>query len=139
MRRKIKGKVYNIDTADEVLVGELVGGDTLNWWGLYRKRNGEFFKVTFSADGEQVLAVEPLADPDAEGVLAQHAPQLIEHHFGCDMHDRVVEKKVTLRLSGHLVGRLEELAKSHNLSINAYAAKCLARCLSPDQLGTGSM
>ena len=129
MRRKIKGKVYNIDTADEVLVGELVGGDTLDWWGLYRKRNGEFFKVTFSADGEQVLAVEPLADNAAKDLLSRYAPDLIEHHFGEASRAGIREKKVTLRLSGHLVGRLEELAKSHKLSLNAYAAKCLAQSL----------
>jgi hypothetical protein len=129
MRRKINGKVYNIDTADEVLVGELVGGETLDWWGLYRKRNGEFFQVTFSADGEQIIAVEPLADSDAEDLLGRHAPELMEHHFGTDRRAGACEKKVTLRLSGYLVGRLEELAKSHKLSINAYAAKCLAHCL----------
>lgn len=81
MRRKINGKVYNIDTADEVLVGELAGEGTLDWWGLYRKRNGEFFKVTFSADGEHILAVEPRADLAAKELLNRHAPKLVEHHF----------------------------------------------------------
>lgn len=129
MRRKIKGKVYNIDTADEVLVGELVGGDTLEWWGLYRKRNGEFFKVTFSANGEHILAVDPLADQAAKGLLERHAPNLIEHHFGGGSIAGGCERKMTLRLSGHLASQLEALAKSHKLSLNAYAAKCLAQHL----------
>jgi len=129
MRRKIKGKVYNINTADEVLVGELVGNGTLDWWGLYRKRNGEFFKVTFSADGDKVLSVDPLAEHDAQDLLQEKAPALVERHFGIGAQAANCERKLTIRLSGNLIRRLEELARTHKLSLNAYTAKCLSYCV----------
>lgn len=129
MRRKIKGEIYNIDTADEVLVGELVGDETFDWWGLYRKRSGEYFRVTFSADGDQVLSVDPLADHDAKELLKARASALVERYFGGGAQAAPCERKLTIRLSDNVMGRLEELAKLHNLSLNAYAAKCLAYCV----------
>ncbi|MGT2509582.1 toxin-antitoxin system HicB family antitoxin [Cupriavidus basilensis] len=128
MRRIIKGKAYNTDTADEVHVGELVGDGSNDWWALYRKRNGEFFKVIYSAAGDNVLGVEPLGDAVAKRLLASVAPEVVRRHFGRSQFAHF-EKKLCIRVSGTLASRLEELAKQHGLSLNAYAAKYLARCL----------
>lgn len=81
MRRVIEGKAFDTDTAKEVARGDN-GFLSDAWWGLYRTKDGVFFKIVVNHDGMTVTEFSAMSDTDAQAFLEQHANHLVEKYFG---------------------------------------------------------
>lgn len=136
MKRIVAGKTYNTETATSVCGGE----DPYHsgaWWGLYQTRHGAFFEITVDYDGETILEFGPVSDLDAQGILEKHANHLLEQYFGPFPEGGASERRLTIRLPGNLVDRLEGISKSKSLSLNSYAMRCFERCAAEDGQAAG--
>ncbi|MCD5360512.1 MULTISPECIES: hypothetical protein [Chromobacterium] len=131
MKRIIDGRAYNTATAIEVFSEEECYGSGA-WWGLYQTRFGEFFKVKFDHGGEEVLEFGPIADTEAQELLEEHANHLVEQYFGEMPEGGMAERRLTIRLPGNLVERMEVSATCLGLSLNSYAMRCFEQCVSKD-------
>ncbi|MDR3436315.1 hypothetical protein [Telmatospirillum sp.] len=81
MRRVIEGKAFDTKSATEVVSGDNSPMSDA-WWGLYRTKDGVFFKVVVDHDGETVTEFAPLSNLDARAFLERRANYLVEEYFG---------------------------------------------------------
>lgn len=135
MKRIIRGQTYNTDTATEVFTDSAPDPSSMAWWGLYQTRHGAFFKVLVDHDGESTTFT-PLTDPEAQALLERHANHLVEQYFGAMPEGGAAERRLTIRLPGNLVDRMEAAARKRELSLNSYAMRCFERCVAEDGQAT---
>ena len=152
MRRIIKGKSYDTDTAKLIAVDRYEiednpysGSDPGRYeeW-LYRTKGGAFFRVDYryrlgSDDGEDVspdIAFVPASQEDAEiwWRSTENAELFDEDVFVAPDEataEDEVEKTValTLRVPASLRDRLAKASTKESLSMNAYLLRCAHRCL----------
>ena len=100
--------------------------------GLYQTRHGAFFKVMVNHGGEDILEFGPVSDMEAQLLIEKYANHLLEQYFGPFPEGGAAERRLTIRLPGNLVDRLEALAKAKSLSLNSYAMRCFERYAAED-------
>ena len=131
MKRIIDGKSYNTMTSEEVFSIE-ANAHSSAWMGIYQTRHGAFFKVVIDHDGETVLEFRPLSDIDAQSYIEKHANHLVDQYFGPFPDGGAAERRLTIRLPGNLVTRMENIAKGKGVSLNSYVMRSLEHCVAKD-------
>ncbi len=81
MKKIIKGRSYDTDTATRLAYGDHDHELSQAWWALYRTKQGAFFEVVVDHDGS-LQEFKPLTDREAYAFLERHANHLIEEVFG---------------------------------------------------------
>lgn len=123
VKKIMSGKIYNADTATLVHDFEYRGGS--GYQGMYQTRQGAFFLWRYEdSDGD----ITPMTDAEAQAWLERHANCLVEQYFGDFPEGGASERRLTIRLPGNLVSRLEALAERKGLSLNSYLMRCVERC-----------
>lgn len=146
MKRIIKNKAYNTDTATQLSKVEDAEawdlGGVSRGEALYQNRFGAFFLHQWSQngpDGEDFERIAPLTAHKAkEWLLRNDAGQvdLIESLFGAVPEAGSKEAKYTLRLPISLQKRLAALAQEEDVSLNAWMVRALERAASrPNNAG----
>jgi hypothetical protein len=81
MRQVIDGQAFDTETATEVISGDNHPMSSA-WWGLYRTKDGVFFKVIVGHDGETIEYFSPMSNRNAREFLEKRANYLVEEYFG---------------------------------------------------------
>ncbi len=147
MKRVVNGVTYDTNTATVLARqdwdnGDDEGGDR-GVQTLYQTRGGAFFVWT---DGEKTVwnqrAQEkqqrpfteclPMSPEEAQAWITEGDVELLHNPFG-ELPEAAAEAEpgatIYLRLPASLKARVDKAAEKQELSINAYAMKCLERCL----------
>jgi predicted HicB family RNase H-like nuclease len=137
MKRIIKGKTYNTDTATRVISIDYNSPDHPNMEGeeLYQTRHEAFFLVLWReipGEGDLYATIKPLTDDEALTYLEKYDGDLVEQYFGTFPEAGAAERRLTIRIPGNLADRVEAAAKENRLSLNSYAMRCFERCVSTD-------
>lgn len=134
--KKVIGKggtrrVYDTDTAT-VVAG--YNRDALNsaycaLTTLYATRGGEFFLhiINTGAEGPGLDEIKPLTHEEARQWLDEYGGEvLVPAAF--DSVEKEAEATVFIRLPAALKTKLAAQAKAANMTLNAWAVRCLERC-----------
>jgi hypothetical protein len=81
VRKIIKGRSYDTDTATVVARGDHGHELSMAWWALYRTQQGAFFEIVADHDGA-IQDFKPLTDQEAYAFMERHANDRIEEYFG---------------------------------------------------------
>ena len=135
VKRIINGKSYNTTTS--LLVFHTKGQDEpmdILGWGLYypseaelyRTRHGAFFLLkrdqhkNYHDDFGFENVIEPYTDDEALKWMELNCPEQIEDYFGEMPEAGSSEVNISLRLPKVLSDKAKKIAKSENLSLNAW-------------------
>jgi hypothetical protein len=124
MKRIIKGRTYDTDTAVEVCAvqnPEISAG----WWAMYQNRHGAFFEVRCDHDGE-THTFAPLSDRKARSILEKRAPHLVGEYFGPFPEYGSAERRLTVRMPVGLARQIEATATARGQPVNRYVTRSLA-------------
>ena len=130
MKRIIDGQSYNTETSTEVFVVEHPHFGSDAWFGLFQTRAGAFFKIRVDHDAE-ILEFEPISDTEAQKLTEKHANHLVEKYFDV-VEGGSAERRLTIRLPGNLMRRVEEAALAKNVSVNTYAMRLFESAVTKD-------
>jgi hypothetical protein len=141
MKRIIRGRTYNTDTATHVAHSRYFYSD--NVWeeateheaNLYLTRGGAFFAVVTKPDEDASKAtIEPMTWEDAEKwVMESGETELYDESvFAAPPEageEAEPEATLYLRVPRALKERIEAHAKEADISLNSWAMRCLERCM----------
>ena len=154
-KRIIKGQTYNTDTAMLIARAEQDFNDGSNIQGhhaevkVYKTRGGAFFLHTFSdaprkdRNGEYRVVVEDKLDPMTREEVGEwiknagyldYQIELLSPTFGDPPEatgEAVPAASIYIRVPTSLKVRIEEAAEANNLSVNAWAMRCMEACIAP--------
>ncbi len=142
MKRVINGVTYNTDTSTLLAEKQTEGYYNPRHWDdcierLYKTRAGHYFLAAEFDFGRPVGAFEqdirytcrPLSEDEVRGWIAKGDVH-VHHDPFAPLADDGTPTAFLLRLPPALKQRLEQAAKDAGLSGNAWAVRCLERCVS---------
>jgi hypothetical protein len=137
MKRIIKGKTYNTETATQVC--------GWNGWdkdphcsfehgaSLYQTRYGAYFLHAYHLFADEKGFLTPFTPQEAqewmESITCVDFTKYIEEHFGEMPEAGISESRLTLRMTDSLKSKIEVFAKKNQQSVNAWIVKSLEKAI----------